>query len=337
MSRHPLAGYEDWPDYVRNRPLVSGDDWTTRVAGLFGVPEPVAAPEPRVRRTWTSTCDGVAVTTTELVWPVGFGPELHAWLLKPRDREPGTLPGVLTLHSHGGLKSIGAARLVAEAGGGEAYRARYEGGVAFATRLAARGALVLAPDAFSWGSRGFGLDEPYDVSAASHEHEIAKYAAALGTSYAGMVAHDDLTALRLLRSFGPNWIGVTGFSGGGGRAALVSAIEAVDRVSIAAMMTTYDALVPDHVSAHSWLLHTPRAYRDLDLPALAAGRRTHDLQVIYLSDDPLFPRAGMHAADRSLRALFRGQRGTYRGCWVEAGHEFGVSSQDRAVDFLTRA
>lgn len=90
------------------------------------------------------------------------------------------------------------------------------GGRPLAEGLARAGFAVLAPDAFGWGSRRFTLDplprwvdrwlaaehraydDPdvrYDAAAALHEPTAAKYAGALGTSLAGMAAHDDLAAL----------------------------------------------------------------------------------------------------------------------------------------------
>ena len=147
-------GYDEWYDYVRARPYVTGDDWTTRVAAALGVPNPGVTATPRV--VGVSSADGI--TTTELAWDVGFGPELHAWFLHPQGVDPSTLPGVLDLHCHAGIKSIGAERLL-PGPVGKAYQDMYEDGVAFAALLAARGVAVLAPDTFSWGSRRFDFSQ----------------------------------------------------------------------------------------------------------------------------------------------------------------------------------
>ena len=345
------ARYEDWPAFIRSQPLVTGDPWTTRVASLLGVPAPLGVPTPRVVTSWEA--DGLR--TTELAWSVGFGPDLHAWLVHPVNADPAGLPGVLALHSHAGIKSIGAERLLAvpEAA---AYQEAYEDGIAFANHVAARGVAVLAPDAFSWGSRRFDLSEPsgqlgdlaalleasgvpeadrYDKLATLHEHLVAKRAGAMGTSYAGMVAHDDLTSFAVLRSLVAGPIGVTGFSGGGGRALTLSALQPVDKVAVVAMMATYDSLIPDYLDCHSWLLHTPGLGRALDLPVLAAGRRTHALQVANCEKDNLFSLAGMEAADEALTRLFSGATGSYRGIFVPTTH--GVTREIHALvaDFLT--
>jgi len=233
-------GYDDWYDYVRSRPVVTGDDWTTAVGAALGVPSPAVVPSPRV--IGVSTADGIA--TTELAWDVGFGPELHAWFLHPAGVDPSTLPGVLDLHCHAGIKSIGAERLL-PGPAGKAYQERYEDGVAFAPMLAGRGVAVLAPDTFSWGSRRFDLSratgqvgdlaelldrahvpdqERYDRLATLHEHLVAKRAGAIGTSYAGMVAHDDLTSLAVLRSLLRTQFSVTGCTARGGRGTKIDAM-----------------------------------------------------------------------------------------------------------------
>lgn len=346
-------GYDDWYDYVWSRPYVSGDDWTTRVGAALGVPEPGVVPVPRVVD--VSSLDGV--TTTELAWSVGFGPELHAWLLHPEGVDPAALPGVLDLHCHAGIKSIGAERLL-DRPAARSYQDQYEGGVAFAPMLARRGVAVLAPDTFSWGSRRFDLSretgqvgdlaelleradvpasERYDRLAMLHEHLVAKRAGAIGTSYAGMIAHDDLTSLAVLRSLVGGPISVTGFSGGGGRGPTLAALSpGITKVSIVAMMATNDSLVPDHLDGHSWLLNTPWRHRTLGLPEIAASRLTHDLHVVYCTDDELFPLDGMRAADARLKELYEGAPTTYEGVFVEGPHGVAPSTHELVADFLTR-
>jgi dienelactone hydrolase len=344
-------GYDDWYDYVRARPYVTGDDWTTRVGAALGVPEPAVTPEPRV--VGVSSSDGV--TTTELAWDVGFGPELHAWFLHPIGVDPSTLPGVLDLHCHAGIKSIGAERLL-PGPAGKAYQDLYEDGVAFAPMLAARGVAVLAPDTFSWGSRRFDLsgatgqladlgtllagvgvsgNDLYDGMAKLHEHLIAKRAGAIGTSYAGMVAHDDLTSLAVLRSLTSGPISVTGFSGGGGRGPTLAALSpGIEKVSIVAMMATNDSLVPDYLDCHSWLLNTPWRHRTLDLPEMAASRRQHRLHVVYCEQDELFPLAGMQAAHAELTRLFEDAPGSYEGVFVPGPHGITRATHELVADFL---
>ena len=339
----PLAGYHDWPDFLARTPLASEREALTGAAALLGVPRPLAVND--VRRDRTVVAGGVA--HTRLSWEVGFGPAMAAWLCHPADCDPSGLPGVLYLPSHGGLKEVGADRLLDLPDLPDwlrAYRTS-EGDRAAASALAARGVTVLVPDSFTWGARRFDLRPPggsrpdhaeYEALAAAHEDVLAKFCVDLGTSYAGMVAHDDLSALQVLRACaGPGQIGAIGFSGGGGRAAALAALDAdIDRVVVAGMMCTIRSLVPGHTGRHSWLLHAPGLATGPDLPGLAAGNRRHRLLVVYGEADELFPLSGMRAADAALVDAFRGRSGQYRPVWHPGGHAFGVVEQDIAFDFL---
>ena len=53
--------------------------------------------------------DGVLIR--RLRWSVGYGPETTAWLLRPAGIRR-SLPGVLGMHCHGGVRSVGAEQLV---------------------------------------------------------------------------------------------------------------------------------------------------------------------------------------------------------------------------------
>ena len=342
----PLAGYHDWPDFLAGAaPLRRGTGAADRAAGLLGVPEP--RPVGEVRRGRPVVAGGIA--HSRLSWDVGFGPPMAAWLCHPADADPAELPGVLYLPSHGGIKQLGAERVLDLPGLPDwlhAYRDRSEGGRAAASALAGRGLAVLVPDSFTWGARRFDLRPPggevpdhaaFEQLAGAHEHLLAKFCVDLGTTYAGMVAHDDLSALQVLRAHcRPGDAGVIGFSGGGGRAAALAALApGISAVVIAGMMCTLRSLVPRHSAAHSWLLHTPGLATGPDLPGLAAGTGQHRLLVIYGESDELFPLSGMRAADALLLEAFTDARGDYRGFWHPGGHRFGVAEQDVAFDFLT--
>ncbi len=341
----PMAGYHDWPEFLDRAGTASGIGALPGAAGLLGVPRP--NPVGDVRRDRPVVSGGVA--HTRLSWNVGFGPAMAAWLCHPVDADPARLPGVLYLPSHGGLKEVGAERLLDLPGQPawlRSYRDGGEGGRAAASALAARGIAVLVPDSFTWGARRFDLRPPggarpehaaYEALAAAHEDILAKYCTDLGTSYAGMVAHDDLSALQVLRRHcAPGELGVIGFSGGGGRAAALAALApGIGRVVVAGMMCTLRSLVPDHTGRHSWLLHAPGLATGPDLPGLAAGTRRHRLMVVYGAADPLFPLSGMRAADAVLREAFRDAPGEYHPLWHDGGHVFGVAQQDAAFDFLT--
>ena len=311
--------------------------------------------------------DGVLIR--RLRWSVGYGPDTSAWLLRPAGAGR-SLPGILGMHCHGGVRSVGAEQLVdlgPDASPRAAWlRASYYSGRAPANDLARLGHVVLVHDTFSWGSRRFDLSRPtprlaalleaqealwrqqgtrpteeerFDVVSGWHEDTLAKAAGALGQTFAGAVLADDLVALRVLAAedgVDPARLGTFGFSGGGGRSLLTSALDHQIAASVVScMMATFASLVPTELDTHSWLLHVPGLWSLTDWPDLTAMGRARFL-VQYRGDDELFPRAGMEAAHDHLRRRHAGTR-RYRGSFSPGGHVFDAAMQDEAWAFLAEA
>ncbi|WP_159830267.1 acetylxylan esterase [Arthrobacter sp. 9AX] len=357
-----IGGYEDWPAYVQeHRRYQAAATSAQELADVLGVPG--ALPSPAVTVQWEETYDGV--TTSQLSWQLGFGPRTTGWLICPADA-PGPLPGVLALHCHGGNKFGGADRLVdlpESHPSAENARAGHYDGHALATDIARRGFAVLAHDTFAWGSRRFGLGVPpwrtasalearqaqwredgvvpseaevYNAAAGFHEETVAKTAGLLGTSLAGMVAHDDLAALEILAGL-PNvdqdQLGCIGFSGGGGRSLTLAALSPrIRSYVVTCMMTTFQSLLPEYLDAHSWLLQTPGLWRLGDWPELTARSGAGQLLVQYALADELFPEDGMREAHRILKALHA--PGAYTGSFWPGGHVFTSGMQEEALNFL---
>jgi len=245
-----------------------------------------------------------------------------------------------------------------------ALREAWYAGRAPANELARRGAVVLVHDTFSWGSRRFDLSQPtprlarlldaqaalwreqqvspdedarFDRAADLHEDTLAKAAGVLGQTFAGAVLTDDLVALDVLAATAgvdAGRLATFGFSGGGGRSLLLSALDARVRACVVScMMATYASLVPGHLDSHSWLLHVPGLWSSLDWPDLTLLAQARFL-VQYRSGDHLFPPAGMRAAHEHLLAV-HGTTGRYRGTATDGGHEFDAAMQEEAIAFLT--
>ncbi|TQJ38310.1 acetyl xylan esterase AXE1 [Arthrobacter sp. SLBN-112] len=361
-----IAGYNDWPAYLRKHPRHQA---STRPAQEFsdalGVPGAGAAPEVTVH--WEETYDGA--TTSQLSWQLGFGPRTTGWLVRPAGSS-GPLPGVLALHCHGGNKFGGADRLVELPDthpSAAAARAGHYDGRALATDVARRGFAVLAHDTFAWGSRRFDLSTPpwriasataarqaqwredgvvpsdadqYNAAAGFHEDTVAKAAGLLGTSLAGMVAHDDLAALDILAALpevDQDRLGCIGFSGGGGRSLALSVLSPRIRAAVVTcMMTTFESLLPAYLDAHSWLLQTPGLWKLGDWPELTARSAETRFLVQYALADELFPEDGMRQAHRILESLHDGT-GRYTGSFQPGGHVFTAAMQDEGLDFLAKA
>jgi dienelactone hydrolase len=312
----------------------------------------------------SSTLDGV--TVRRLRWSVGYGPDTTGWLLRPAGVRH-HLPGVLGLHCHGGVRSVGGEQLVdlgsASHPRARALRTAYYDRRAPASDLARRGHAVLVHDAFSWGSRRFDLSQPpprlaaqleayealwrergsdldeddrFDVLSNLHEDTLAKAAGVLGQTFAGLVLTDDLVALDVLAADSgtdPERLGAFGFSGGGGRALLLAALDRrVAAAVVTCMMATFGSLVPGRLETHSWLLHVPGLWSWSDWPDLTALGRARFL-VQYREGDELFPLEGMQQADERLRSLHAGGP-RYRGSFSPGGHAFDGAMQDQAWRFL---
>jgi dienelactone hydrolase len=363
---NPIARYENWPTVVRSaEPYVGADAGATalgRVIGLRRAPD-----RPTVHEEGSELLDGVVIR--RLRWSMGYGPDTTAWLLRP-DGARRSLPGILGMHCHGGVRSVGAEQLV-DLGARSSPRAgwlrdRYYSGRAPANELARQGNVVLVHDTFSWGSRRFDLsrptprlaalldahtalwaqqgvsptdDERFDVASALHEDTLAKAAGALGQTFAGAVLTDDLVAFGVLAGedgVDPARLGTFGFSGGGGRSLLLSALDRqVAACVVSCMMATFASLVPTELDTHSWLLHIPGLWSLSDWPDLTALGRARFL-VQYRADDELFPRAGMEQAHDHLLRLHAGTV-RYRGSFSPGGHAFDAAMQDEAWAFLAEA
>jgi dienelactone hydrolase len=308
--------------------------------------------------------DGVLIR--RLRWSVGYGPQTTAWLLRPAGVRR-SLPGVLGMHCHGGVRSVGAEQLVdlgVDSSPRAAWlRAEYYSGRAPANELARQGFAVLVHDTFSWGSRRFDLSRPtprlaglleaqdalwrqqglspteeerFDVVSGLHEDTLAKAAGVLGQTFAGAVLTDDLVAFQVLAAedgVDPERLGTFGFSGGGGRSLLLAALDhRVAACVVSCMMATFASLVPAELDTHSWLLHIPGLWPLVDWPDLTAVARARFL-VQYRTDDELFPRAGMEQAHDHLLDL-HGDTMRYRGSSSSGGHAFDAAMQEEAWAFL---
>ncbi|TDC10564.1 acetylesterase [Nonomuraea longispora] len=326
-------------------PVPAGPQLRAAAREAMGVLD-LTARDVRVERTWT---DG-DLAGEELSWSVGFGPRTRAFLLRPRGAD-GPLPGVVALHCHAGMKWAGKEKIAdgPEGPSPEVARLRQElyGGRAFAGELARRGFVVLAHDVFVWGSRRFPLEigdgpaseaDRYDLAARDHEHVVAKHCAMLGTSFAGVVAGEDLAAAAYLRSrpdVGP--VGCAGVSGGGLRSALLGAFDPRMRaVVVAAMASSYRDMLGGHVAKHTWMLFPPGLPRLGDWPDLVAARAPEPLMVQYALRDELFPETGMRRAHATIGEHYRDAPGCYEAVFADVPHSFDVPMQEQAFDWLVR-
>ena len=320
-----------------------------------------------IEREWEK--DGLA--GQEISWSVGFGPRTHAYVLKP-SHVNGPLPGIVALHDHSDFKFYGKEKIAD--GPEEAlpiladFRQIPYGGRAYANELAREGFVVLVHDVFLWGSRRFPQDtmlemmgsqttdllcaqqithviedeiEQYNDTAYFHEHWVSKYCNILGTSLAGVVSFEDRVALNYLLSrsdVDSHHVGCIGLSGGGNRAALLSATHAgIGATVIVGLMTTYQALL-DHNMSHTWMLFPFGWARHGDWPDIAACRAPSPLLVQYDLQDPLFTETGMQEAHARLQDHYAGvgRPEAYTGQFYPGPHKFDLEMQLAAFDWLKK-
>ena len=315
--------------------------------------------EVKIEREWEK--DGLL--GQEVSWSVGFGPRTHAYVLKPANAH-GPLPGIVALHDHSGFKFYGKEKIAD--GPDETlpllneFREVPYGGRAYVNALAKEGFVVLVHDVFLWGSRGFPLEtmletmdsktaaiveaqpdeiERYNTAANYHEDRVSKYCNILGTSMAGVVAYEDRIALNYLLSradVDTRRVGCIGLSGGGNRAALLTATHgSIQAAVIIGLMTTYPGLL-DHNMSHTWMLFPFGWARHGDWPDIAACRAPLPLLVQYDLQDYLFTETGMKDAHARLQRHYAsvGKPDAYTGQFYPGTHKFDLEMQSNAFDWL---
>jgi dienelactone hydrolase len=269
----------------------------------------------------------------------------HASALWLRPKTPGPHPALLLLHDHGARFDIGAEKLIRPLASDAAsvretaqtWAQRYFDGRFVGEELARRGYAVLAVDALGWGSRsrpGFARDD---------QQALAAHLQQLGLPWAGVIASDDLRALRWLREqpeVDAQRIGVFGFSMGAFRAWQLAALDAGVAACIAAhwMAPRRDGLLRpgEHTlqgqSAFA-MLH-PGLAAELDHPDIAALIAPRPLLLFASPEDRLFPIDAVQAAVGRLAQAW--PDGGLHFERIPGGHRFGVEAQTLAWDWLAR-
>lgn len=369
-----LGDYSDWFSEAQRQqtlfPLAHpGEATVKRLREVLGFNQHEKAADVRLERRWQDD----DIVGEELSWSVGYGPRTFAWLLKPKAaHEP--LPAVVALHDHGGFKYYGKEKIADGPEGViaslKSFRERSYGDHAFANALARAGFIVLVPDTFLWGSRRFPLSAmpawvheatedsrprwsqvavrdgisaeiaQYNAAAFFHELLIEKYCALLGTTLAGVVAHEDRIAVNYLASrpdVQAGQIGCIGLSGGGNRAAFLQATSQTIQASvIVGLMSSYEGLLDHNVAGHTWMLFPHGWARHGDWPDIAASRAPLPLLVQYDLDDELFTLTGMKAAHHRLEKHYQeaGRPENYQGVFYPGPHKFDLKMQQDAFDWL---
>ncbi len=284
-------------------------------------------------------------TAKKVVFNISAESRVLALLLVPKGNGP--FPAALFLHDHGSKFNIGKEKFV-ETWGDEArlnssqeWSAKYFSGKFPGDELAKRGYVVLSIDALGWGDRsvpGFRTDS---------QQALASNLFNLGTSFAGIIAQEDVRASEFLASLpevDEKKVAAIGFSMGAFRAWQVAALSGSVTAGIADcwMATMPGLMVPGNnqlkgQSAFS-MLH-PYIARYLDYPDVAALAAPKPLLVYAGGKDGLFPVESVDEAFTKMKKVWSANKAEGKletKIWSDQGHIFAKEMQDEAFDWLDR-
>jgi dienelactone hydrolase len=284
-----------------------------------------------------------------------------AFVLVPKNLK-GPAPGIVDLHSHGGMFLFGKEKVVDLGENHPAmtayHNANYDGRPT-ATALVRRGYVVITIDAFFFGERRLMLDAdlPHGWDRSKYTPEVvaklnavcrAKEATLVkgltfaGLTWPGIVFWDDLRTVDYLASrpeVDPKRIGCLGISMGGYRSAYLAALD--DRIKAACVtgfMSAVGPMIRGHLDTHSWVHFVPGLHHWLDLPDVVSLAAPRALMVQQCSRDRLFPPAGMKEAVEKIAAVFdkidAGKH--FAGRFYDVPHQFTRPMQDDAFAWLDR-
>lgn len=275
--------------------------------------------------------DEPGYTLERLAFANGVGDTVYGYMLLPRDIET-PAPAVLYHHEHGGKYSLGK---------DAAIKVR-ENGYAPGLALVEAGFIVLAIDAYGFGQREHQGPGGASESGASTELSLYKQFVWQGRSLWGMMVHDDLTALRYLRSrpeVDPARVGAVGMSLGGSRTTWVAALDETVKASAPiSQMTRYrDFADSGNLRMHAIYFYVPgMLVSGLDMEHIVALTAPRHQLILTGDQDPLSPIAGIHqvmayagevykqagAPDNLELALYEGVAHAYLPAMIEAAVEF---------------
>lgn len=265
-------------------------------------------------------------------------------LLIPKGQGP--FPAALMLHDHGSKFDIGKEKFIEPWGDEAKLKSAQEwAGKFFSHRfpgdeLAKRGYVVFATDALGWGDRSVpGFQRESQQALASNLFN-------LGSSYAGIVAQEDVRASQFLASMpevDKRHVAAVGFSMGAFRAWQVAALSDAITAAVADcwMATMQGLMVPGNNQLRGQsafpMLH-PGVGRYLDYPDIAGLAAPKPMLVYAGEADTLFPVESVKAAFAQMQKIWTANRAADKletRFWP-LGHVFVQARQDAAFDWMDK-
>jgi dienelactone hydrolase len=304
------------------------------------LPAPPTRPfEPRI----SAEEDRGSYMARKLVFNLNADSRVLALMTIPKGTGP--FPAVLLLHDHGAKFDIGKEKVIrpwadtaAKLKSAEEWVQKYYGGRFLGDELAQRGYVCLATDMLNWSDRGGGGYEGQQALAANLLQ--------LGSSFAGVIAHEDLRAAEFLATrpeVDSRRVAAMGLSVGGFRTWQLAALS--DRiaagVSVCWMATLKSLMVPKNNQTRGQSAFTmihPGLDNSMDYADVASIACPKPLMFLCGSQDKLFPTPGIQDAFAKMRSVWNSQSA---GAQLEtrlydAPHEYNRQMQDEAFAWLDR-
>ncbi len=336
-----LAGRMEYPLSWLHGGHGEFDSWRqqarARVMTSLLLPPPVAAFAPVV----IAEQDRGSYVARKVVFNLPGDSRVLAYLLAPKAAGPH--PAVLLLHDHGAKFDIGKEKVIApwddkpeKLDSARKWVEKYYGNRFLGDELAKRGYVCLATDMLNWSDRGGG---GYDG-----QEKLAANLLQFGTSFAGLIAHEDLRAAEFLAmqpDVDPKRVGAMGLSVGGFRTWQIAALS--DRiaagVSVCWMATAKGLLFPGNnqtTGQSAFTMIHPGLANFLDYPDVASIACPKPMMFLGGRRDALFPLAAIEEAFTKMRRVWQSQNA---GAKLEtrlydAPHEFNITMQDEAFAWL---
>jgi dienelactone hydrolase len=286
-----------------------------------------------------------------------------AYVLSPR-KFSGRRPGIVDLHSHGGMFVFGKEKVMPIPGGDHPaiteYRKNNYDGVSTSLELCRRGYVVVSIDCFYFGERrthfsdlprrlsadrdSLTVSEVQQVNrrAGQGEETLAKSLFWAGTTWQGIAHWDDIRTVDYLISrsdVDPERIGCLGISMGGDRTDYLAGLDERIRCAVSiGWMSTLREMIPHHVNTHSFMHFLPGLTRFIDLPDLIGCMVPKPLFVQYCRQDNLYPLDGMEKSRDRLLNIYRkgGAPDRLEARFYDRPHMFGLEMQQDAYQWLDR-
>lgn len=265
-----------------------------------------------------------------------------ALLLVPKGKGP--FPAALMLHDHGAKFDIGKEKMVMPWGdenkitSAKDWSKKYFSSLFPGDELAKRGYVVLSFDALGWGDRqGNGYEA---------QQALASNLFNLGTSYASIIAQEDMKAAEFLSSLpqvDSNKVAAIGFSMGAFRAWQVAALsdDITAAISICWMATLKGLMVEGNnqlkgQSAYT-MLH-PYLVKYMDYPDIASLAAPKPMLFFSGEKDTLFPKESVIRAFNKMKKVWQASNSeenfTYK--FWNKGHVFEKDQQIEAFEWLDK-